>query len=206
MTKTYILGNGGLAKELYEQVFVTDKAKQFGGFITITDKKAYLTVDNITSLFCYEPGASFILGVGKVSLRNLFINHFSQYYELSTKHFPNIVSSKAYISHAASMGYGNVFCPFSLVNGDAKIANFNLFGIYSSISHDSVMGDNNVLSPYSGIMGNCYIGHNNFFSANSIVTPRLNIKNYNTVSAGEVVFDDMDVRQFFQSGIITKKR
>jgi len=203
MSKTYILGDGGLAKELLEQVFTTNKNTKFGGCITLQDKKAYLNKD---ILFGYEPNASFILGVGKISIRNLFINHFSQYYELNIKHFPNIISSSAYISYTGSIGYGNVFCPFSLLNANAQIGNFNLFNAYSSISHDCVMGDNNVLSPYSGIMGGCSIGNNNFFGPDAIITKKIAIEQENSISAGEVVFDNMATRQFFQSGIITKKR
>jgi UDP-3-O-[3-hydroxymyristoyl] glucosamine N-acyltransferase len=205
MRKTYILGHGGFAKEIYEQVFIHDKSHIFGGFITLKDKKAYITDEQGIKAFTYDLDASFILGTGNKKWKNVFIDHFSRYYDKNIKHFPNVYSSKAYISRTSSIGIGNIFCPFSMLNANAQIGNFNTINIYASINHDCIVGDCNILSPYSTILGYCKIGNNNFLSTHATLTPTTSIKDDNTISAGEVVFDDMQSREFFQSGIITKK-
>jgi UDP-3-O-[3-hydroxymyristoyl] glucosamine N-acyltransferase len=206
MSKTYILGNGGFAKEIFEQIFLQDKNYSFGGFIILKDKKAYLINDQGITPFTYEATASFVLGTGHKKWKSAFIEHFSRYYEKTIKHFPNIISSKAYVSHTSSMGIGNVLCAFSLINANAQIGSFNTINVYASINHDCIIGDNNILSPYASILGYCKVGDNNFLAAKAVITPTISIKDGNTISAGEVVFDDMANREFFQSGIITKKR
>lgn len=204
LKETYILGNGGFAQEIFEQFFMKENA-QFGGFIILKEQKAYLINTDGINLFSYPKDASFIIGTGNKKWRREFIEHFTQHYEKNIKHFPNAISSHAYISSMSMMGIGNVFCPFSLVNANANIGSFNNFNIYSTISHDCVMGDNNVLSPYSGLMGYAKAGNENFLGTNSIITPKVTIKDENTISAGEIVFDDMGTRQFFQSGVIYNK-
>jgi acetyltransferase-like isoleucine patch superfamily enzyme len=54
-------------------------------------------------------------------------------------------------------------------------------------------------------MGFAKIGDDNFLGANVTITPKVLIGNDNTISAGECVFDNMNDREFFQSGIIRKK-
>lgn len=206
MKKTYILGNGGFAQEVFEQFFMGDRQQfTFGGFIVIKTEKAYLINDNGIEPFTYPKDSAFLLGTGNKIWRRIFINHFTRYYTKNINNFPNAVSSHAYLSKMASLGVGNIFSPFSLINANASIGNFNNFNIYSSISHDCVMGDNNVLSPYAGIMGYAKLGNENFLGTNSIITPKISLVDENTISAGEVVFDDMSTRQFFQSGIIYNK-
>jgi UDP-3-O-[3-hydroxymyristoyl] glucosamine N-acyltransferase len=199
---TYILGNGGYAHEIYDQ-FLSNK--DFGGFITLTDDIAYLINEDGINQFLYPAQAKFVVGTGAKQWRKAFINHFTQHYVLDSSTFPNFIHSSAYISKLANLGVGNVLGPFSTINGNAYIKDFNCLNIYSSISHDCVVGSYNILSPYSAILGYCYIGNNNFFSANCTVTPKLKVGDNNTISAGECLFEDMGYREFFRSGIVTKK-
>jgi len=206
MKRTYILGNGGFAQEIFEQFFMSDSQQyNFGGFIILKNEKPYVINDDGVEPFIYPKDSAFMLGTGNKAWRRTFINHFTKYYEINIKHFPNAVSSHSYVSKMASIGVGNIFCPFSLVNANASIGNFNNFNVYSTISHDCVLEDNNVLSPYAGLMGCVKVGNENFLGASSVITPKVSIKNENTISAGEVLFDDMENREFFQSGVIIKK-
>lgn len=199
----YILGNGGFSQDLFEQFFITDS--NFKGFIVIKDDNTYLINDSGVNEFSYPADACFFIGTGNKTWRQRFINHFTSKYEKSIKHFPNLASDKAYISSIASIGVGNIFCPFSLVNANAEIGNFNCINIYASVNHDCKIGDNNILSPYSSLMGYCKAGDNNFLGVNTHITPSCVLENDNTLSAGEVLFDNMGSRQFFQSGVIYNK-
>lgn len=205
MKKTYILGNGGHAQEVFEQIFLRNVIDNFGGFIILRDDKAFLIGDEGVTPFTYPTQSSFVLGTANKKWRRTFLEHISRYYTKDIIHFPNVIAKSAHVSLSSQLGIGNVFLCFSMINANAVIGNFNHFNIYSSSAHDNVIGDNNIFSPYAGVMGNVAMGDENFLGANVAITPKVKIGNENTISAGECVFDDMGDREFFQSGIIRKK-
>ena len=202
--KTYILGNGGFSQEIFAQI-IAPHAYDFGGFIIVKNDEAFLINDDGINAFDYPSDAKFIMGTGNKKWRRIFLSHFLNHYDKSIKHFPNVEAKSSFVASTARMGVGNVLCEFSLINGTAEIGDFNNFNCYSSIHHDVIMGDNNILSPYAGIMGYCEVGNENFLGVGTHIVPKTEIGNENTLSAGETLFDDMENRQFFQSGIITDK-
>lgn len=206
MSNIYILGNGGFAQEVFEQIILGNTVKEtFGGFIILKNDEAILIGDEGVTSFSYPPSACFILGTGNKYWRRNFLNHFQWHYEKTIQHFPNVEAPHAYVSKTSKVGVGNVFMNFSLVNGNAELGNFNMLYSYSSVHHDTIIGDNNVFSPYSGIMGYCKVGNENFLGTGTHLTPKISIGNENTLSAGETVFDDMENRQFFQHGLVLDK-
>lgn len=202
--KTYILGNGGFAQELFESVFIANSQHTFSGFIILQNDKAFVISEHGLEPFTNDKDAAFIVGTQNLIWRSKFISYFTELYDVNKKHFPNI-HSKAHVSKTAILGVGNVFAPFSSVNGIAQVGNFNSFSTYSSINNRSKIGNNNILGSYAGIMNKCCIGDNNVFQPNSIITEQITVGNYNMISAGECVFDDISDQQLFQSGIIMKK-
>ena len=203
--KIYILGNGGFSHEVFEQVFLQHYRDGFGGFINLEGDKAFVISEQGVEAFTYPEGAQFIMALGNKKWRNKFLEHLSAKYPITLKHFPNIYAPDAHISKTARVGIGNLFCSFSMLNANAHIGDFNCVNIYASINHDCVVGNHNVFSPYSGIMGYCRVGDSNFFGTHTTVVPKVQIGNDNTLSSGECLFDNMSDRQFFQSGIVTKK-
>ena len=202
----YILGNGGFAHELFEQISLQDTTYGFSGFIVIKDGEAFVINEEGVTPFLYPESASFVIGTNNVARRKSFIDFFTARYEPNKTHFPNVYSSKAYISKTAMLGYGNVFSPFSIINGNSKVGNFNCFNIHSSISGNSIICNNNLLFPYACIMGNCLIGSYNMLGTHSTITQGLSIGNNNTISHGECLFDELSSNEIFQSGIILKKK
>lgn len=206
MSNIYILGNGGFAQEVFEQIILGNAVKEtFGGFIILKNDEAVLIGDEGVTGFTYPASARFILGTGNKYWRRNFLNHFQWKYEKNQWHFPNVEASYAHVSKTSKMGIGNLFMNFALINGNAEIGDFNMLYSYSSIHHDTVVGNNNVFSPYAGIMGYCKVGDENFLGTGTHITPKISIGNENTLSAGETVFDDMGTRQFFQSGLVLDK-
>lgn len=201
----YILGNGGFAHELFEQLFVSNNDYTFSGFIILKDDKPFVINEHGSNEFSYPANASFIVGTHNKYWRKILIEHFTSKYEQSIQHFPNVKAKDSHVSSFASLGIGNVFCSFSLINYNAVIGNFNCISAHSTISHGCYVGDHNIVSPYAGIMENCKVKHYNFFGTHSTVTPKLDIGSNNTISAGECLFDDLNDNEFFQSGIVYKK-
>lgn len=203
--KTYILGNSGFAHEVFDQIFLQNARDDFGGFITLKGDEAFMINENGINPFNFPSESRFIIGIGNKTWRAKFLSIFSNNYELTDKHFPNVYARNSHISKIATAGIGNLFCSFSMLNANAKIGNFNCINIYASINHDCVVGDHNIFSPYSGVMGHTKIGNHNFLGTHSTIVPKITIGNENTISSGECLFDHMKNREFFQSGIIVKK-
>lgn len=201
----YILGNGGYANELFDQLFLEKNNYTFQGFIIMKDDKAFVITDLGISPFNYSKNASFILGTQNLLWRTIFINHLSNYYELSNKHFPNIISNKAHVSKTSILGIGNSFSPFSSINGITIIGNFNIFSNYSSIYNNCTIGNYNILGPYASIMRNCDIEDNNILNANCVITEKITVGSENIVGASECVFDNLNSKELFQSGIVMRK-
>jgi acetyltransferase-like isoleucine patch superfamily enzyme len=203
--KTYILGNSGFAREIFEQIFIRNPKNSFGGFIILNGDKPFVISSDGSYEFEYPSDSSFILGTLNKQWRKLLIEHFKQHYPLSSRYFPTFYADDAHISKMSVLGIGNIFCSFSMTNANAQIGDFNCFNVYSTVSHDCIVQDNNIISPYAGIMGSCTVGSHNFLGTHATITPKISIGNDNTISAGECLFDNLTDRQFFQSGVVYNK-
>ena len=184
MYKKYILGNGGFAQEVFEQIILKEEAESFGGFIILKNDKAYCISEDGASLFNHDEKSSFIIGTSNKDWRNNFISYFTSYYPLNITHFPNIIAHNAHVSETGIMGIGNVFLSFSLLNANAEIGNFNTFNCYASVYHDCKLGDNNFLHQYASSKSNTTIGDNN------------------VLDPGEVLFEDMQDNELLSMGLV----
>jgi NDP-sugar pyrophosphorylase family protein len=201
----YILGNGGFAHEVFDHIFLKNNKHKFYGFITLNGDKAFVISEDGVQTFEHDNNAAFIVGTQNTVWRYKLINYFLKTYEPIKKHFPNIYSDKAHVSATSVLGIGNMFLPYSSVQGISNIGNFNSFSSYSSVYNRCKIGNHNIVHPYAGIMNQCVVGNNNILQPNSIITEKVNIGNDNVISAGECVFDNVNDNELFQSGIILKK-
>jgi UDP-3-O-[3-hydroxymyristoyl] glucosamine N-acyltransferase len=181
--KLFILGNGSFAQEVFEQIVVENSIQDFGGFVILRDNKAFAITEEGSSDFTYPKNAQFVLGTSNQLWRSKFLEHFCQYYEMTPIHWPNMKAPACYLSTSSSMGIGNLFLSFSLVNANAEVGDFNLFNIYSSVNNDCVVGDENIFHQYASAINGVSVGDNNL------------------ISAGEVLFDSIENDIVFQSGI-----
>lgn len=204
--KTYILGNSGFAKEVFEQFFLRKYFSNFGGFIILNNDKPFVIDNDGSKEFTYPSNISFVVGAYNLKTRKTLIEHFKQYYPLSETYFPNFIAENAYISKTSEIGYGNIFCNFTCINGDSRINNLNCFNIYSSTQYGSVIGSYNVFDAYTSIGRKTIIGNNNSIETHATIMQDVCIGDNNNISAGECLFDNMTENELFQSGIITKKK
>ena len=185
MYKTYILGNGGFAQEVFEQIFLSGPGNlDFGGFIIIKKEKAHVINDDGVKLFNYDKNSSFIIGTSNYEWRKIFINHITRLYEINATHFPNVQAYNSHISGTSMQGVGNLFLCFSMMNANADIGNFNTFGCYSSVHHDTSVGDNNYFATYASAVPCRKIGDNN------------------VLQPGEVLYEDMEDNEILSSGVV----
>ncbi len=185
--KTYILGNGGFAQEVFEQVVLRDEKANFGGFLIIKQEKAYCISEEGVNLFKHDKNASFILGTSNPVWREKFIDYFTNFYPFNINHFPNISAYNAHVSQTSRMGIGNLFLSFSMLNANSEIGNFNTFNCYSSLHHDCSIGDNNFLHQYSNARSNCKVGSGNILQAGEVLLE--NMKDNGILSSGVIFYD-----------------
>ena len=203
--KLYMLGNGGHAHELFDQLFLEKNIHNFEGFIILIGDKAFVISETGIKPFTYEEDAAFVVATQNPLCRTKLIKHFTNRYESSKSHFPNVYSSKAHLSRTSLLGIGNVLSAFSAITGISSIGNFNSFSSYSSVHNNCKIGNYNILHSYTGIMNNCAVGDNNILQPNCIITEKVVVGDNNLISAGECVFDNINNEELFQSGIILKK-
>lgn len=207
MSGLYILGNGGFAHELFDQLVLQTQLPDyiFKGFITVKGNKAFCVSEEGVKPFTYPKFSSFVLGTNKTDKRDLLIKHFSKYYSIDVETFPNVISSSAYVSKLANLGYGNIVSAGSIIAGEVSLGNFNSLNIKASINNNTEIGSNNIIGPGVTILTKSKIGDFNFIGANAVIGNRLTIGSHNTVSAGEFVESSMNNREFFQSGYSQNK-
>lgn len=203
--RTYILGNGGYAQECFEQFALNGQMENFEGFLIMKNEKLVLINEEGVEPFGYRSEANFLIGTGHKTWKKMFIDHLLEYYPLNITHFPNWISYNTHISQTSTLGVGNIFNCFSLINANARVGNFNLFNTYSCIHHDVRLGSYNTLSPYAAVLGYCNVGNHNTLGPAAVMTRRTNIGDDNHLSSGEHLFEDMSDRQFFKGGVVTNK-
>lgn len=208
MKNLYILGNGGFANYLYNQIVKKASFASkyiFKGFIIIKDGKAFCVSENGLQRFAFPPQSSFILGTNKTKYRQEFLELFSDYYTFDKETFPNIIVGSGFIDTRVEKGYGNVICDFASILGPSKIGNFNCLNMYSCIQHNTKVGSYNIFSPYAVILPKSKIQDYNFLGTHSMINKKIQIGSNNTISAGECLFDDIEDNNYFQSGFAEKK-
>lgn len=208
MKNLYILGNGGFANYLYQQVVKTPAFASkyyFKGFITLKGGKAFSISDTGTHAFTYPKNSCFILGTNKTKYRQEFMNLFEKYYTFNKDVFPNICVGSSFIDPSVEIGYGNILSDFSAILGPSKIGNFNSINMHASIQHNTIVGSKNIFSPYAVILPKTTMQDGNFLGTHCMINKKISIGSNNTISAGECVFDDMDDNNYFQSGFAQKK-
>jgi hypothetical protein len=182
--KIYILGNGSFSQEVFEQIVVANSINNFGGFIVLKDDKAFCIGEEGVDTFKYPNNAQFIIGTDNLDWREEFYLHFSEHYEHTINHWPNVSAPNAYQSISATMGIGNLFLMYSLVNANTDIGSFNLFCAYSSIGVNCSIEQHNVLHPYASISKGVSTGDSNLLCSGEILFD--NITNCCTLSSGVV--------------------
>ncbi len=202
---TYILGNSGFSRDIFEQLFIRKYISTFTGFIILNGDKPFVISNDGVKAFEYEDDSSFVLGVDTLEERIAYIEHFTQHYPVSTKFYPNFYVDSCHISHLSSLGVGNIFCHNSSIFGNSSLGNFNLLKAGSTISYNCDIGNYNILDHNAHVSSKCKILDYNYVSINATITENICIGSHNTISAGECLFDNLQDKELFQSGITQRK-
>ncbi|MEK6861058.1 MAG: hypothetical protein AABY07_03740 [Nanoarchaeota archaeon] len=182
----YILGFGGLAREIYNYV---RGYHNIAGFINNIRQPNYLGIPVYTDYDArnFISRSNIIVGIGSIRKK-----------EIIDQIIPQIKIDKILTCVAdcdfcwcENIGMGSVIALTSFVSCNVNLGKFCLINYGSTIGHDTTIGDYFTASPGSRISGNCRIGNNVYFGANSVILENLSVCDNTIIGAGAVVTKDI---------------
>lgn len=194
----FILGTGGLAREMAQLAMVVDRKPQrwdFRGFIAETsatvgdDLRIGRVVGDDSWLLASGLEVDLVLGIGQPMAR---WNAATRYANANGVEFPNVVHPDATMdARYVHMGRGNVVAAGCVLTVDIRIGDFNLFNWNVTIGHDAEIGDANVVNPAASISGGVHLGGRALIGTGARILENRHIDDRAIVGAGAVVTRDV---------------
>ena len=201
--KLYILGTGGLAREmamLVEQINSRDARWEFAGFITHDRSEIgkNLGLGKIVGDDCWlleqRCGADIVVGVGSPALRQKVLEQYLLHKERFS--FPNLVHPSANVDAKwVTLGVGNAITAGCIFTCDIKVRDFNIFNLNVTVGHDCEIGSFNVLNPCASISGSVTIGDSVLLGTGCQILQGLTLGSGATIGAGAMVRKHVDGNQ-----------
>jgi len=186
--KSFIVGTGGFAAEVYEWLNGTHAPIDFGGFVAKNRENANSPLKNINCI-CEED-------VPKISQVQIFIAIGDPWkrQEVATNirklcplaRFPNLIHPSAIVSEESHMACGNLILPFTIICTRSRMGSFNILNLYSSLGHDAEIGDFCTLSPYATLNGAAKCEDMAFIGSHATVAPGITLKHGSILSANSL--------------------
>jgi len=193
MKQYYVLGAGGMAREVENIIKDLKKDNFFKGFI-VQDKffkdatlfdKPIITQSQLSHLD--KQSIILINGIGSPSRSDWIEQLLVQGYS-----FESVIHPSATIGTRVRLGQGCVVGSFCVLTTDIAIGDFAIINTHVSISHDCVIGSYVTVGPGSHLAGNTIIDRNAFLGIGTITRPRVHIGNGTMTGAGSVIIDNID--------------
>ncbi len=192
MKKLLIIGGGGHAKSLIDNVFSTNMYKPIG----ILDEKKkvgekvlgipVIGNDDLLSKLVLEGIKNVAIGLGSSGDNTLRKKVFSKAKKFGYE-VPSILHQKACISEFAKIKDGVQIFANSVVNANTVIDENSVINTSNVIEHDCFIGKNIFTGPGVVICGNVNVQENVFIGSNSTLTPNLIIKKNIFVAAHSLI-------------------
>ena len=196
MSKIFIIGAKGFAKELLEVVLQSDPGTE----VTFYDDVSKDLPDRLFGLYSVvrneeeaaeyfkTEGNTFALGVGDPEARSKLYKKFVDLGGIPTA----IVSRYAKIGKINNkIGPGTCILTDAVIESCNSIKRGSLVHSGAFISHDVRVGEFCEISPKVSLLGNVTIGNSCRIGTGSIILPTVTVGNNVTVGAGAVVTRDV---------------
>lgn len=187
MKKAFIIGAGGLAKEvrwLLKDIY--GEELDFQGFIDKQEAtfpaEMVMSEEDFFKQFPASPEIVLFLGVGNPGLSKNIIKRYSSY------EFPNAIHPSFHGDCSRiKMGRGNIITAGVIFTTDIEIGDFNVFNLNSTVGHDCIIGSGNIFNPGCNISGGCKIGSNNLFGTGSTILQYQEIGSDSIIGASSLI-------------------
>lgn len=190
MKSVYIVGAGGLGREVYDwmqEAMDFSKEYCFAGFLddNTAALKGFDLEASITPLkeYCYQKGDCLICGVANPELKYKLCQPLVE----AGAEFLTLIHPSAKVGARSEIGMGSVICPQVVVTCDVRVGAFVLLNLTTTVGHDARIGDWSTVSAHCDITGSVQLGDLVFMGSGSRVIPKKSVGVSATIGAGAVV-------------------
>lgn len=191
MKKLFIIGAGGLAREVYSFIsshnFTMDDWL-FEGFLD--DDNDLLTKFGLSHLWRGSVGSNvpssdnlYLIAIGSCSVKAAIFS------EMQSKgaHFTNYIHPTAFVGKTVNLGKSCIILPHSVIPTDSIVGDAVVINSFCTIGHDTVVGSFTTISGHCDITGGVHIGQSVFLSSGVKIAPSKKIGDNASVGIGSIV-------------------
>ena len=187
----YILGAGGLAREIYS--YIQDSNNIYNDYIF----SGFLD-DNLNALVGYDIPYKVVDGLFTSNLKdndvliigiaspNIKEKLFEYYTNIITYYHPT-----SNIGFNSKIGLGSVIGPYSVITSDVTIGNCCTINALSTIGHDASLGDYCTLSGHCDVTGFVSLGNKVFMGSSAVIIPSRIIGDDVIIGTGSIVISNL---------------
>lgn len=195
MRPLYIIGTGGLAREMAQLALQINDARptwDFVGFVSASSPDAGLdlgfarVVGDDAWLLASDVEADLVIGIGTPQHRARGLERYLSAGARFT--YPNLIHPTALLdSRLVQLGIGNAITAGCILTTDIQLGDFNLFNLQTTVGHDARIGNYNVFNPSVNVSGGVTIGDRVLVGTGAQILEGREIGSDATVGAGAVV-------------------
>jgi len=200
MNKIFILGSGGLAKEilcLIQDINKENPIYEFVAFIEKTGNDESVKIGRefydvigeqyFLNKFSNKENISLAIGIGDPKIIDKVTKKFSGNFRFPNLIHPNFVGNLDDIN----FGKGNIITAGCIFTTTISVNSFNLFNLNTTVGHDTNIGSCNVINPGVNISGGVVIKDNNLIGTNATILQYKIIGTNSIIGASSLVTKDI---------------
>lgn len=186
----FILGAGGMAREVKAYYDDLGNREKLGGFVEQNSHRAGQDLRGITILDSDQlpdpENALLIAGIGS-PLRKKWIEQLEE----DGYRFDVLVHNSAYVGENVELGQGCIICPQAVITTDVRLGKHCILNVKASVSHDCRIGDYVTVCPGATIGGRVQIGDETWVGIGATIIQGVNIGKRVFIAAGAVIIDNI---------------
>lgn len=187
----YILGAGGIAREVLEIYRDLDRLAEVEGLIEEKCKNIDSSIKNKrlldSNIIDSLPNYSKFIGAMGSPLRKRFLTKIE---ELGFD-FETIIHPSAVIGGDVEIGKGCIICPGVVLTTEVSIGDHTIINANSTISHNCNIGEYVTICPGTNIAGNVTIKDSCWIGIGSVILQNISIGEASFIGAGTVVTNEI---------------
>ncbi len=195
MTETFIVGVGGLGREvlwLLRELNQQGEGYDIQGFVDDDERLHGQTICGIPVLGSLDlleshPEANAVLGVGLPEVKQKILTRLIDL----PLNWPTLVAPDVQCSGYVEIGQGAIVCSGNILTTQVDIGAFSLINLDCTIGHDVILGAGTTLSPGVHLSGQVSVGSFCNIGTGAVAIPDIDIGEHSVVGAAAVVIDDL---------------
>ncbi|MEZ8825299.1 NeuD/PglB/VioB family sugar acetyltransferase [Vibrio amylolyticus] len=186
--KVYIVGSGGLGRELYSWLACPESEYDPVGFVSddlssLDDFDYPISIVQTIENFQPVDSVSLIMGIMNPKGKQKVFEQLL----LKGASFSTFVHPSSIIGHNVKLGTGVVICPMCILTCDITLEDGVFFNTSSTMGHDGRVGKYSSINGKVEIGGGADIGSSVLVGSRALVLPQRKISDSAVIGAGSVV-------------------